>query len=204
MEMRKVSSVPTTCSLFRSNYVRSSDYVHLPNPQQIPNYQDQEQYLKAYYEQYYKEWYRQHNEANTETESSLSESSSPMPRRQIKFQFGKSGDFAENTPQTSETYPHPSQPSSFGALGSVQQPTYVAPQTEAAPETTTSSPPLTRVQLDKICADIQKTTQSFGIKDPKTFALNNCSLIKMYYKQVTCEQINNVMDYCERGAFLAS
>ncbi|VDM73055.1 unnamed protein product [Strongylus vulgaris] len=76
-------------------------------------------------------------------------------------------------------------------------------QTDIRTATTNASPTLSREQLDKICKDIQRITQNFGIKDPKTFALNNCSLIKMYYSQVTCEQINHVMEYCERGAFLA-
>ncbi|VDM69130.1 unnamed protein product [Strongylus vulgaris] len=61
------------------------------NGQQLPNESDQEQYLKAYYEQYYKEWYRQHNEANGEADAS----SSPLPRRKIKIQFGKTGDYKE-------------------------------------------------------------------------------------------------------------
>ncbi|KAK6043941.1 hypothetical protein COOONC_18554 [Cooperia oncophora] len=44
---------------------------------------------------------------------------------------------------------------------------------------------LSREQLDRICTEIQKTTRSFGISNPKLFALNNCPLVQMYYKQVS-------------------
>ncbi|CAI4220696.1 unnamed protein product [Auanema sp. JU1783] len=56
---------------------------------------------------------------------------------------------------------------------------------------------INKEQLDKMCISIKGLTKAFGIKKPKTFAEQNCSLIKMYYKQVTCEQIIHVMEYCE-------
>ncbi|KAK6756586.1 hypothetical protein RB195_014793 [Necator americanus] len=143
---------------------------------ELPQPFNKEQYLREYYEKYYKEWYRQHNEANTVP----SVGELPQNRRKISIQLGKNSVSAEESvgePVVEKSYGDP-------------------PQVE-----TNAANILSAEQLNSICVNIQKTTQSFGIKDPRTFALNNCSLIKIYYKQVTCEQINHVMEYCEQSSF---
>ncbi|KAL6741536.1 hypothetical protein Aduo_014778 [Ancylostoma duodenale] len=161
------------------------------NVHQLPDHFNEEQYLKAYYEQYYNEWYKQHNEA------SVAPPPSQMPqRRKLKIQFGSDRGYSQ-TPKPYSTLDLPQQ-QAFAASAPAPQPSFGG----SVQVPTTNTGTLSRDQLDKICIDIQKTTRSFGIKDPKTFALNNCPLIKMYYRQVTCEQINHVMDYCERSSFL--
>ncbi|VDO58648.1 unnamed protein product, partial [Haemonchus placei] len=49
-------------------------------------------------------------------------------------------------------------------------------------------------QLNKICADIKKATQDYGIRNPKSFALENCPLIQMYYKNIIRETIQHYFD----------
>lgn len=142
-----------------------------------------DEYMRAYYEQYYKEWYRQHNIASmTTTPPATAE---PTQRRQIKIKMGQPW----SAPEAPSTQELPQANQSVGRAGV---------EGMMAGSTTT----LSAEQLDKICLDIHKTTTGFGIRDPKSFALNNCPLIKMYYKQVTCEQINHVMDYCEQRSLL--
>ncbi|EYC31583.1 hypothetical protein Y032_0004g2231 [Ancylostoma ceylanicum] len=164
------------------------------NVHQLPDHFDEEQYLKAYYEQYYNEWYKQHNEASMAPPPSQV----PQQRRKLKIQFGSNQGYSQ-TPRPYSTLDL-SQQQAFAASVPAPPPNFGGGSVQV-PMTNTGT--LSRDQLDKICIDIQKTTRSFGIKDPKTFALNNCPLIKMYYRQVTCEQINHVMDYCERSSFLA-
>ncbi|EPB78219.1 hypothetical protein ANCCEY_02687 [Ancylostoma ceylanicum] len=137
---------------------------------------------------------RQHNEASMAPPPSQV----PQQRRKLKIQFGSNQGYSQ-TPRPYSTLDL-SQQQAFAASVPAPPPNFGGGSVQV-PMTNTGT--LSRDQLDKICIDIQKTTRSFGIKDPKTFALNNCPLIKMYYRQVTCEQINHVMDYCERSSFLA-
>ncbi|KJH41416.1 hypothetical protein DICVIV_12608, partial [Dictyocaulus viviparus] len=57
-------------------------------------------------------------------------------------------------------------------------------------------------ELLQLCNDAKNTGKKFGISDMTSFADNNCSLIQLYYTDVTCEQINTFMQYCQStGAF---
>ncbi|CAI5454785.1 unnamed protein product [Caenorhabditis angaria] len=51
-------------------------------------------------------------------------------------------------------------------------------------------------ELDKICAETVQISRNFGIRDIESFAKNNCFLIRMYYTNVTCSQINQLVEYC--------
>ncbi|PAV59327.1 hypothetical protein WR25_15666 [Diploscapter pachys] len=55
---------------------------------------------------------------------------------------------------------------------------------------------ITKDQLDRTCDAIKLATRAFGIKDAYTFAKKNCMFIKMYYQNVTCDQIMHVIEYC--------
>nr|CDJ80974.1 Protein F13B9.2 [Haemonchus contortus] len=142
-----------------------------------------DEYLKAYYEQYYNEWYRQHNAAAKSTSAPIA---NPIPRNQISLKMGSLWGKPENSSPPGAL--QPSQPSmplqTFGTTASTNQAT------------------LSSEQLNKICADIKKATQDYGIRNPKSFALENCPLIQMYYKNVTCDQINHVMDYCAQNSLI--
>uniref|UniRef100_A0A1I7XV62 Trichohyalin n=1 Tax=Heterorhabditis bacteriophora TaxID=37862 RepID=A0A1I7XV62_HETBA len=125
------------------------------------------EYLKAYYEQYYKEWYRNHNQAMATTTSSPQETL-VQQSRQIMTE-------------------------------SVQvEPGKTKNEKENVADTRSANQiNLTKTQLDHMCLDIKQTTKAFGITDAKKFASNNCMMIQMYYRQVTCEQIIHVVEYCE-------
>ncbi|VDL71849.1 unnamed protein product [Nippostrongylus brasiliensis] len=174
-----------------SNQNRGQDMV--VTVQQIPAEAVDDEYLRAYYEQYYNEWYKQHNEAAATAAvppvaifPTAVTTEAPPRHRKISIKMGKMGlKRDETTPPTqSSLFSSQSITAQFGAM---------------TPGTATT---LTAEQMDKICVDVRKTTTGFGIRDPKTFALNNCPLIQMYYKQVTCEQINHVMAYCEQRSLL--
>ncbi|VDP08471.1 unnamed protein product [Heligmosomoides polygyrus] len=181
-----------TCSQCNEEYIGSEEggYAETSSPDQhdfsvtqTSEHSVDDEYMRAYYEQYYKEWYRQHNIASmTTTPPATAE---PTQRRQIKIKMGQPW----SAPEAPSTQELPQANQSVGRAGV---------EGMMAGSTTT----LSAEQLDKICLDIHKTTTGFGIRDPKSFALNNCPLIKMYYKQVTCEQINHVMDYCEQRSLL--
>ncbi|PIO74812.1 hypothetical protein TELCIR_03167 [Teladorsagia circumcincta] len=140
------------------------------NTHQVNGQTTEDEYLRAYYEQYYKEWYRQHNEAARTTPAPVvAVTEAVVPRRQIQIKMGTQWGTPEaSSPQTTVQSAQPLMPSPL-----INIPTPAAGAT------------LSREQLDKICGEIQKTSRSFGINNPKTFALNNCPLVQMYYKHVS-------------------
>uniref|UniRef100_A0A1I7XFM7 DHC_N2 domain-containing protein n=1 Tax=Heterorhabditis bacteriophora TaxID=37862 RepID=A0A1I7XFM7_HETBA len=52
-------------------------------------------------------------------------------------------------------------------------------------------------ELLKLCMETKSIARQFGIKDVSTFASNNCGFIRLYYPNVTCQQINVFLQYCE-------
>ncbi|KAK5976296.1 hypothetical protein GCK32_008466 [Trichostrongylus colubriformis] len=118
----------------------------------------------------------------------------PTSSRKITIKMGSQWGIPEITPQTPLL---PAQPSAQSLVP--VQPTETQAFAMPAPA---YGKTLSREQLNKICVDTQTTSRKFGISDPKSFALNNCPLVQMYYKHVTCEQINHVMEYCEQNLLL--
>ncbi|ETN71894.1 hypothetical protein NECAME_19129, partial [Necator americanus] len=55
----------------------------------------------------------------------------------------------------------------------------------------------TQEELLKLCEETRKIGEKFGIYDISSFAGSNCSLIRLYYPEVTCEQINIFLQYCQ-------
>ncbi|VDP60334.1 unnamed protein product [Heligmosomoides polygyrus] len=51
-------------------------------------------------------------------------------------------------------------------------------------------------ELLKLCEETSSMGRKFGINDVSSFAGSNCALIRLYYPEVTCEQINVFMQYC--------
>lgn len=48
----------------------------------------------------------------------------------------------------------------------------------------------------KFCESIKKTTKHYGLRDFPKFARNNCSIIRIYFRKVSCEDIVNIADFC--------
>ncbi|CAD6190504.1 unnamed protein product [Caenorhabditis auriculariae] len=80
-----------------------------------------------------------------------------------------------------------------------------------APESTITLPPIydeetgisySREQLDKICLQTKQMSTTFGIHDIDSFAKNNCFLIRIYYPDVSCNQINTLIEYCSSNGLL--
>ncbi|KAK6061109.1 hypothetical protein COOONC_01220 [Cooperia oncophora] len=52
-------------------------------------------------------------------------------------------------------------------------------------------------ELVKLCEETRSVGSKFGIHDVSSFAGKNCALIRLYYPDVTCEQINVFLQYCQ-------
>ncbi|KAL6724696.1 hypothetical protein Aduo_019560 [Ancylostoma duodenale] len=52
-------------------------------------------------------------------------------------------------------------------------------------------------ELLKLCEETKNIGAKFGIYDISSFAGSNCALIRLYYPEVTCEQINVFLQYCQ-------
>ncbi|RCN40259.1 hypothetical protein ANCCAN_13790 [Ancylostoma caninum] len=52
-------------------------------------------------------------------------------------------------------------------------------------------------ELLKLCEETKNIGAKFGIYDISSFAGRNCALIRLYYPEVTCEQINVFLQYCQ-------
>ncbi|KAK6032095.1 hypothetical protein OSTOST_01736 [Ostertagia ostertagi] len=52
-------------------------------------------------------------------------------------------------------------------------------------------------ELLKLCVETRRIGEKFGIRDVSSFAGSNCALIRLYYPDVTCEQINVFLQYCQ-------
>uniref|UniRef100_A0A0N4W9Z8 HAUS augmin-like complex subunit 7 n=1 Tax=Haemonchus placei TaxID=6290 RepID=A0A0N4W9Z8_HAEPC len=52
-------------------------------------------------------------------------------------------------------------------------------------------------ELLKLCEETKSIGQKFGINNVSSFAGSNCALIRLYYPDVTCEQINVFLQYCQ-------
>ncbi|WKY15466.1 hypothetical protein Q1695_000726 [Nippostrongylus brasiliensis] len=61
---------------------------------------------------------------------------------------------------------------------------------------TTSKDMYSQEELLKLCEETKSIGQKFGITNVSSFAGSNCALIRLYYPEVTCEQINVFIQYC--------
>ncbi|CAI5454580.1 unnamed protein product [Caenorhabditis angaria] len=129
--------------------------------------------VRAYYKKYYEEWYRQHNIAMP-TEVPSEVVTSATPRK-ISIQLG-----SRNQASSSNTA---AASNPFGIDSNSTVPT--------------------KEQLVKICEYVEKISKSFGIKDPVTFAKNNCAFVKNFHPNATCEQVQEVMAYCSSRVYSA-
>ncbi|VDK53365.1 unnamed protein product [Cylicostephanus goldi] len=57
----------------------------------------------------------------------------------------------------------------------------------------------TQEELLKLCQETENVSAKFGITDMSSFAGSNCALIQLYYPEVTCEQINVFLEYCQKA-----
>ncbi|CAJ0609103.1 unnamed protein product [Cylicocyclus nassatus] len=57
----------------------------------------------------------------------------------------------------------------------------------------------TQEELLKLCHETENVSAKFGITDMSSFAGSNCALIQLYYPEVTCEQINVFLEYCQNA-----
>ncbi|KHJ98217.1 hypothetical protein OESDEN_01812 [Oesophagostomum dentatum] len=51
--------------------------------------------------------------------------------------------------------------------------------------------------LLRLCEETKNVGAKFGIYNLSSFAGSNCALIRLYYPDVTCEQINVFLEYCQ-------
>ncbi|CAD6185576.1 unnamed protein product [Caenorhabditis auriculariae] len=149
-------------------------------------------YLKAYYEAYYKEWYRLNNKAQLEQQTA-------QPK---KITIGLKNKSSEvRTPATTGTSTAPAIPPQQAQVAAGPPPNAPPNGLPGNPfafldpvQTGAVSP--SKQQLDTICHSIRAVSKSFGIRDPISFAKNNCGFVKLYYPNVTCLQIQHTMEYC--------
>lgn len=60
----------------------------------------------------------------------------------------------------------------------------------------------TAAELNRICSETVNVSKGFGISDIESFAKNNCFLIRLYYPDVTCSQINQLVGYCKENGLI--
>ncbi|KAE9413804.1 hypothetical protein Angca_000656, partial [Angiostrongylus cantonensis] len=67
---------------------------------------------------------------------------------------------------------------------------------------TSSETPHSEEDLLKLCNETRDISRKFGISDVTSFVDRNCGLIRLYFRDFTCEQINVFTLHCQRiGAF---
>lgn len=53
-----------------------------------------------------------------------------------------------------------------------------------------------RINLDEICEQVKRLARNYSIRDMPKFSRNNCSLIRLYYSEASCEDVVTIVDYC--------